>query len=72
MELTSGVPVRLLREKRENGSMMDEWKREKSVSKVNSKFLSDSFNCVLEGIFILSPLETIFYVKRIQTNSNLG
>jgi hypothetical protein len=47
-------------------------KREKSISKVSLEFLSNSFNCVLEGIFIPFPSRTIFCAERIQTNFKHG
>jgi hypothetical protein len=50
----------------------DERKREKSRSKINSKFLSSYFNHVLEGIFISFPSGTVFCAERIQTNFKLG
>jgi hypothetical protein len=41
----------------------DEWKREKSISKVSCKFLSDYFIFVLEGIFITFLLGKNFCVN---------
>jgi hypothetical protein len=47
-------------------------KREKDASQMNSEFLSNYFNCVLEGIFMPFPSRTFFCAERIQTNFKLG
>jgi hypothetical protein len=50
-------------EEYEGESEYDGKKREKSMSKMNFEFLSNSFNLVLEGMFILLLLGEIFCVN---------